>query len=111
MLSVRAVPVSSVAAHPSVPAVSRWIRQNLLATGIIIQVINSALLLACQAVHLYLLGVQALTFTISYRVEISLLIVECYCVTGRKVENDDIVQFHFSESGNSFIFPLRPFDV
>lgn len=28
MLSVKAVPVSSVAAHPSVPAVSRWIRQG-----------------------------------------------------------------------------------
>ena len=69
------------------------------------------MLLACQTVHLYLLGIQALTFTVGYRVEICLLIVERYRITGRKVEDNNVIEFHFSEPGNSFIFPLRPFDI
>ena len=69
------------------------------------------MLLACQTVHLYLLGIQALTFTVGYRVEISLLIVERYRITGRKVEDNNVIEFHFSEPRNSFIFPLRPFDI
>ena len=79
--------------------------------SIVVQIIDSTLLLACQAVHIHLVGIHAFSFFVSKGIEICLLEIGGYRVACREVEHHNIVQFHFSEARHTFIFPLRPFDV
>ena len=80
-------------------------------SGIVVQIIDGTLLLACQAVHIHLVGIRAFSFFVSKGIEVCLLEVGGYRVACREVEHHNIVQFHFAEARHTFVFPLRPFDV
>ena len=80
-------------------------------SGIVVQIIDGTLLLACQAVHIHLVGIHAFSFFVSKGIEVCLLEVGGYRVACREVEHHNIVQFHFAEARHTFVFPLRPFDV
>ena len=82
-----------------------------IATGIVVEVVDGTLLVARQAVHIDFIGIYALSLPVSQTVKVFLLPVERYRIACRKVEHDNIVQFHLSEARYAFIFPLRPFNV
>ena len=87
------------------------IGENLFAACIVIQVVNGTLLVTCQAVHVYLIGIYTLTGFVGDRVEIRLLVIGCHRITGREVEHDNVVQLHFPESRHALVFPLGPFYI
>ena len=80
-------------------------------SGIVVQIIDGTLLLACQAVHIHLVGIRAFSFFVSKGIEVCLLEVGGYRVACREVEHHNVVQFHFAEARYTFVFPLGPFDV
>ena len=97
-------------AYDNVTVHSR-IGTDKITSGIVVQVVDSTLLLACQAVHIHLVGIHAFSFFVSKGIEVCLLEVGGYRVACREVEHHNIVQFHFAEARHTFVFPLRPFDV
>ena len=84
----------------------------IFSSGIAIEVVYDTLLLAAEAIHVDLVGIQPFTFPINdVVVKVRLLIVDGDGIAGREIEYHDIIHFDFSESGNTLVFPLRPLDV
>ena len=82
-----------------------------VASGVVVQVVHVALLLTGQAVHVHGIGIHAASFAVGQVVEVFHLVVEGHGVAGGEVEYHDVVQLHFTKTGHTLVFPLRPFDV
>jgi len=86
--------------------------KHVFSTGIPIKVIYDPLLFTIQTIHVDRIGKSPFSFPINdVIVEVSLLIGDSYGISCREVEYYNIVHFHFTESRNTFIFPLWPLDI